>query len=52
MTGQLQATKSVSVNKGFNSITVTEAASLAKGIYMAQIINNNKLVASEKIVKQ
>ena len=52
MTGQLHATKSVSINKGFNSITVTEIASLAKGIYMAQLISHNQLIASEKIVKQ
>ena len=34
------------------SITVTETASLAKGIYMAQLISNNKLITTEKIVKQ
>jgi hypothetical protein len=51
MTGQLQATKNVSVGKGFNSIPVTEAASVAKGIYMVQLSNNNKIIASEKIVK-
>lgn len=52
MTGQLQATKHVSVDKGFNSIAVTEAASLAKGIYMLQLTTDNKVLASEKIVKQ
>jgi hypothetical protein len=52
MTGQLQATKNVSVSKGFNSISVTEAASLTKGIYMVQLNSDNKLIASEKIVKQ
>lgn len=52
MTGQLQTTKTVTVSKGFNSIAVTEAASLAKGFYMVQLTSNNNLVASEKIVKQ
>ncbi|MEI9807345.1 MAG: T9SS type A sorting domain-containing protein [Bacteroidota bacterium] len=52
MTGQLQAAKSVSVSKGFNSIAVTEAASLARGIYTVQLTSNNTLIASEKIVKQ
>jgi hypothetical protein len=52
MTGQLQATKNVTVSKGFNSIAVTEAASLARGIYMIQLSSNNHLITSEKIVKQ
>lgn len=53
MSGQLQTIKNVTVSKGFNSITVTEAASLAKGFYMVQITgDNNNLIASEKIVKQ
>ncbi|MBL7738030.1 MAG: T9SS type A sorting domain-containing protein [Chitinophagaceae bacterium] len=52
MTSQLQATKTVTVSKGFNSIAVTEAASLAKGFYMVQLTSNNTLLASEKVVKQ
>lgn len=52
MTGQLQITKNAPVSKGFNSIAVTEVASVARGIYMVQIISGNTLIASEKIVKQ
>ncbi len=52
LNGQLQATKASSVSKGFNSVAVTEAASLVKGIYVVQLSSNGKMVASEKIVKQ
>lgn len=53
MTGQLQVTKHVSVSKGFNSIAVTEAAGLAKGVYVVQLVSSeNILIASEKLVKQ
>jgi hypothetical protein len=50
--GQLQATKSVNVGKGLNTIAITEAASFARGIYVIQLTDGNGLVASEKVVKQ
>ncbi len=52
MNGQLQVTRNVTVNKGFNSIAVTGVSSLSKGIYLVQIISDNHLIASEKVVKQ
>ena len=52
LTGQLQFSKNVTVNDGFNSITVREAYSLVKGMYMVQISNGNNLLLTEKIIKQ
>lgn len=52
LNGQLQCSKQAQVSTGFNSITVTEAASMAKGMYLVQISNDGKVVATEKIIKQ
>lgn len=52
MAGQVQVAKNASVNNGYNSISITEAASLAKGVYMVQLISNNNIISSEKIIKQ
>jgi hypothetical protein len=51
MSGQLQNSKTINVTKGYNSIAVTGIASLAKGMYLVQIVSGNELVASEKVVK-
>jgi hypothetical protein len=50
--GQALVTKNVGVNNGFNSIAVTEAGSFVKGVYFLQVISNNKIIATEKVVKQ
>ncbi len=50
--GQALVTKNVSVTKGFNSVAITEAGSFVKGVYFLQVISNNKIVATEKVVKQ
>jgi hypothetical protein len=50
--GQQQLIKNAAVNNGFNSIAVTEIASLAKGMYIVQVSSNNKLISTEKIIKQ
>ncbi len=52
MTGQVQASRTVTTGNGFNSITITEAAALAKGVYLVQLVNQQTVIASEKIVKQ
>lgn len=50
--GQALVTKNAGVSKGFNAIAVTEAGNLVKGVYFLQVISNNKIVATEKVVKQ
>ncbi len=50
--GQALVTKNVGVSNGFNSIAVTEAGSFVKGVYFLQVISNNKIIATEKVVKQ
>ncbi|HEX7847133.1 MAG TPA: T9SS type A sorting domain-containing protein, partial [Chitinophagaceae bacterium] len=52
ITGQQQLVKNVSVSSGSNTIRITEAANLAKGVYMIQVNKNNKLISSGKIIKQ
>lgn len=52
LNGQLQFTKNAAVNNGYNSIAVTETASLSKGMYLVQISHGNTMVATEKIMKQ
>lgn len=52
LNGQLQLTKNASVSSGYNSIAVTEASSLARGMYLVQISNGNAVVTTEKLMKQ
>jgi hypothetical protein len=52
LNGQLQTSKSVTVNNGYNSITVTEASKLPTGMYLVQVSKNNQVIASEKLIKQ
>ena len=52
MNGQQQLAKNVAVNNGFNGFTITEAAYLPKGIYVVQVSRDNRLISSEKIIKQ
>jgi hypothetical protein len=52
LNGQQQLIKNAAVNNGLNSITVTEIASLVKGLYVIQVSSNNKLISTEKIIKQ
>ena len=52
LNGQQQITRNVAVNDNFNSITITEAARLVKGMYVVQVIRDNKLITTEKIIKQ
>jgi hypothetical protein len=52
MNGKLITARNIAVNKGLNVTTVTELATAAPGIYLLQMSANNKLIGSEKIVKQ
>ena len=52
MNGQEQLNKTVAVNIGFNSIAIAGTATFAKGIYLVQITAGNKLIGTEKIMKQ
>lgn len=50
--GQLRAVKTAAVNTGNNSITVSEANNLSKGIYIIKVVADNGVTSSSKIVKQ
>jgi hypothetical protein len=52
MSGAVMASKTVNVSTGYNSIAITEAASLVKGIYLVQLLSENTVIASERVVKQ
>jgi len=52
VSGQQQLVKNVAVNSGINSINITEAAQVPKGIYIIQVSNGYKMISSGKIVKQ
>lgn len=52
LNGQLQFAKTATVANGYNSITVTEAASLAKGMYMVQVTKGAERIATERMIKQ
>lgn len=52
MNGQLQFSKTAAVSAGYNSISVTEAARVAKGMYLVQVSSDNAIVATERLVKQ
>jgi len=52
MAGQVQLTKTASISTGYNSITIAEAASLNKGIYLVQLVGQNGIIATERVAKQ
>lgn len=52
ISGQEKLTKNVAVYSGINRINITEAAQLAKGIYVLQVARGNNVVSSGKIIKQ
>ena len=52
VSGQQTLTKNVSVNSGDNRISITEAAQLAKGIYVIQVSKGYDMISSGKIIKQ
>jgi hypothetical protein len=50
--GQQMLIKNVTVNNGNNTINITEAAQLAKGIYVIQVSKGYNMISSSKIIKQ
>ena len=52
VSGQQMLTKNVTVNTGNNNINITEAAQLAKGIYVVQVNKGYNTISSLKIIKQ
>ena len=53
MTGQQQMSKTIAVIKGINAVTISEAASLPKGVYMLKLYSGYKIeVKVEKVVIQ
>jgi hypothetical protein len=50
--GQQMLLKNITVNDGNNNIKITEAAGLAKGIYVIQVNKGNNLISSVKVIKQ
>lgn len=52
MAGQLQLTKTAAISSGYNSIAIAEAASLNKGVYLVQLVGQNGIIATERVVKQ
>ena len=52
VSGQQMLGKNVTVNNGNNNINITEAAQLAKGIYVIQVSKGYNMISSGKIIKQ
>ncbi|HEX6168270.1 MAG TPA: T9SS type A sorting domain-containing protein [Chitinophagaceae bacterium] len=50
--GQQMLMKNITVNDGNNNIKITEAAKLAKGIYVIQVSRGHDIISSSKIIKQ
>lgn len=49
--GQLRMVKNASANKGTTTITLTEAANFASGLYIVEISNGSNITATQKIIK-
>ncbi|HEU5165438.1 MAG TPA: T9SS type A sorting domain-containing protein [Chitinophagaceae bacterium] len=52
VSGQQMLVKNVTVSNGNNSISITEAAQLVKGIYVIQVSKGYNIISSGKIIKQ
>lgn len=50
--GKLQVVKTAPVNSGNNSIVISEASKLAKGVYIVRVSSSNGDSNSSKIIKQ
>ena len=51
LNGQQQFLRNVAVNNSLNNISIVEAANFARGMYIIQVTRDNKLIISEKIIK-
>ncbi len=52
LSGQQQFAKTITASNGFNSISVSEAANLSRGLYLVQLTNETGVVATEKMMKK
>jgi len=52
VSGQQMFVKNLEVNDGNNDINITDAAQLAKGIYVVQVSKGYNIISSSKIIKQ
>jgi len=50
--GQQNLAKNVMINKGSNTINITEAARLASGVYVIQVSNEHTILSTSKIIKR
>ncbi len=50
--GQVVLTQQSQANKGYNNLVITNVSQLTAGTYIAQIIVNNEVIGSQKIIKQ
>ncbi len=50
--GQVVFSKQNQVTKGYNNLTINNLSNLSSGIYIAQLIVNNQVIGSQKIIKQ
>lgn len=50
--GQVVLNKQVPVNKGFNNLSISQLNQLPTGNYVVNVIADNQLVGSQKIIKQ
>lgn len=52
LSGQQQFISNITVSNGYNSIMLKEAASLPRGMYFVQLLNETGVVGMEKVIKQ
>ncbi len=50
--GQVVFSVQNQVTKGYNNLTINNLSNLSSGIYIAQLIVNNQVIGSQKIIKQ
>jgi hypothetical protein len=50
-TGQIAATKNITISKGQNTFQLDGMASLPSGIYVVQVVANGQIIIHQKIVK-
>ncbi len=51
LSGQTVVNKNIAVNKGFNNLQISGLSILPGGTYMATLVMNGKMIATQKIVK-
>ncbi len=51
LSGQTVINKNITINKGFNNLPIEGLSILPGGVYLANLVVNGKLIATQKIVK-